>query len=169
MYLIEEIDLRYYIDKSTIPNAGYGLFAKELLKRGDHLEVIGVVVKKGGISDKCTHFAKRYKFAAGPKFDAHIIPLGYGGLVNHTEDEKIMNCQIEHVPGLMGRSQHSGQIVYRFIRDIVPGEEIIGNYGPNVGEEIKKFSENMEFLEENKSDWDRFTEFQLYDLHKLEL
>lgn len=166
MIFVEETDERFYIADSIIPNAGLGCFAKTLIKKGDWLEVIGVYVKTGGIADECTHYAKRYKFAGSPKMNAKIIPIGYAGMVNHSDNLK--NCVLEYAPDLGKRSQHSGQVVYRFIKDVFPGEEVIGNYGPNVGEEIKKISQDLAFKNQVEKEWNDFLKFNLYDLQKLE-
>lgn len=164
MNFVEETDLRFYIKESTLPNAGWGCFAKEYLKSGDWLEIIGVYVKTGGLADQCTHYAKRYKFAGSPKHNAKIVPMGFGGIVNHSDDPNQQNCRLEYVAGLNRRSEHSGQVVYRFIRDILPDEELIGNYGPNVGEEIKKMNTNVDFLGNNIEEINRFLKTGLYDL-----
>lgn len=163
MNFIEETDTRFYIKESTIPNAGYGCFANTFLKKGDWLEVIGVYVKTGGMADKCTHYAWRYKFAGSPKKNAKIVPMGFGGIVNHTEDPNLQNCKLEYVAGLNRRSQDSGQIIYRFIRDIIPDEELIGNYGSDIGEEIKKMNTNFDFLDNNIDEINRFLKLGLYD------
>jgi len=168
MYTYEEEDTRFYIDQSTLPNAGYGCFAKEFIKKSDWLEVSGVYVKTGSIADECTHYAMRYKFAGSPELNAKIIPMGFAGLVNHTDDPNLQNCQLEFSKSLVKRSDHSGQVVYKFIRDVMPGEEILGNYGPNVGGEVKKLSENMGFVDENERNWQDFLKFDLYGLKKLE-
>ena len=72
---------RFYIGESTIPGAGKGLFAKVALAKGDRLEVIGVLISSGSISDECTRYADEYKFRVRNKL---LIPLGYGGMVNHS-------------------------------------------------------------------------------------
>jgi len=166
MMFVDETDLRYYLAESTLPNAGYGCFAKEFLKKDDWLEVIGVYVKNDSLTDQCTHYGKRYKFAGSPKFNAKILPMGFGGMVNHSDDQKLVNCCIEYAPGPK-RSQHAGQVIYRFLRDIHPDEELVGNYGPSIGKEIKKFSENLNFLNESLSEWDRFLNYDLYNLKNL--
>jgi len=150
MNFIEETDTRFYLKESTIPNAGWGCFANTFLKRGDWLEIIGVYVKVGSWSDKCTHYAKRYKFAGSPKRNAKIVPMGFGGMVNHSDDANLQNCALEYNAGLGKRSEHTGQVVYRFIKDIFPDEELIGNYGPDIGGEISNFNTNVNFVE-NKS------------------
>jgi len=166
MIAVEETDLRYYVKESTIPNAGYGLFAKEPLKRGDWLEVIGPVVKKGGVSDKCTHYAKRYKFAA-LNLDFKIVPMGYAGIVNHTDDPTKQNCELTVLPDKQLRNPYASHVVYLFIRDIAVDEEILGNYGEDISREIKKMSENAAFHEENGDQWGRFLKHNCYDLKRL--
>jgi hypothetical protein len=167
MILVTETDKRFYIADSTIPNAGSGCFTKEYLKKGDWLEVIGVYVEIGSITDECTHYAKRYKFLGSPNMNYKIIPMGYGALVNHSDDDKIRNCQISYMPGLSKRNEHAGQVVYLFTRDIFPGEEIIGNYGTNVGEEIKKLSKNLGFLDNNEIEIEKFLSCDLYNMKNI--
>lgn len=129
MIVIEETDTRFYIKESTISSAGYGLFAAEHISKNEFLEIIGVAVQKGSISQKCTHYADSYKFVSHPRRqDRFIVPMGYAAIVNHTEDKKQQNVSIEPNNGAK-RSQHACQMVYRFIRDARPDEEILGNYG----------------------------------------
>lgn len=168
MYIIEETDTRFYIDKSTLPNAGLGCFAKELIKKNDFLEIIGVMVRNGSIADKCTHYAMRYKFAATLKKEAKIVPLGYGGMVNHTDDPYLQNVQLAYLDrGRTKRSEHSTQAAYLALRDIQPGEELLGNYGEDVGREIEKFNENVDQINNEKYKWERFLKHNLYGLKDL--
>ncbi len=167
LILLEETDTRFYIAESKIPNAGYGCFTKEYLKKGDWLEVIGVYVSIGSISDECTHYAKRYKFLGSPKMNYKIIPMGYGAMVNHSDNSSIRNCQISYMPGISKRNQNAGQVVYLFTRDILPDEEIVGNYGVNVGKEIEKLSNNLAFLNDNTTEIDRFLENNLYGMKEI--
>lgn len=164
MIFLEETDIRFYIKESLILNAGWGCFANIFLKEGDWLEIIGVYVRTGGLADQCTHYAKRYKFAGSPKKNAKIVPMGFGGMVNHSDDPNLQNCRLEYVAGLNRRSEHSGQVIYRFIRDILSDEELVGNYGPEIGEEIQKFNANIEFVGDNKIEIERFLKFNLYDM-----
>jgi hypothetical protein len=167
MIFVEETDTRFSIKESNIPNAGWGCFANTLLKKGDWLEIIGIYVTTGGITDQCTHYAKRYKFAGSPKMTAKIVPMGYGGMVNHSDDPNLQNCKLEYAAGLNKRSEHSGQVIYRFIKDILPDEELIGNYGPNIAQEIKKINNNVEFVDDNKKEIERFLKFNLYGMPQL--
>lgn len=164
MIFIEETDTRFYIAPSTLNHAGNGCFAKQPLKKDDWLEVIGVYVKSGGIADFCTEYGKRYKFAGSAKQDAKIVPFGFAGIINHTDDPSLQNCRLEHAKSLNKRSQHAGQTIYRFLRDIEPNEELLGNYGPNMGKEIEVISSNSNFLENYKDDMKQFLQFDLYNL-----
>jgi hypothetical protein len=167
MIFVEEDDNRFYIKESTLPNAGLGCFAKILIPKGDWLEIIGVYVKTGGIADKCTHYAKRYKFAGSPKMDAKIVPMGFGGMVNHSSDSKVQNVVLEYCAGLSKRSSHSGQVIYRALRDIQPDEELIGNYGDVIGAEVDRMAKNTSFFLTELEDWQKFVSLNPYNLQDL--
>lgn len=167
MNFIEEEDNRFFIKESTIPNAGLGCFAKEDLKKGDWLEVIGAYVKKGSAADVCTSYAKRYKFAGSPTLDAKIVPFGYAGMVNHSDDPTLRNCELIFDKKRLKRSQHAGQVFYLFIKDIAAGEELIGNYGPDVGSEIDKISQYANYVTSQKDEIEEFLSYNLYSLKNL--
>ncbi len=98
--LITETDERFYIDNSTIPNAGKGLFTKVKLVPGDRLKVVGVLVVTDSIIDQCTYYADKYKFRVG---EALLIPLGYGAMVNHSSSpnmEKIIEGRTVYLQAL---------------------------------------------------------------------
>jgi hypothetical protein len=99
---------------SKIPGAGKGLFAKVPLAQGDRLEVIGVLVPPGSTSDVCTQYADRYKFRVG---DFLLVPLGFGGMVNHSR-----NPNMEKV--IEGHS-----IILQTLRPISVDEELTLQYG----------------------------------------
>ena len=121
--VIVENDERFCVNVSTIPDAGNGLFARTLLAEGEQLEVIGVLVPAGSVSDVCTQYADHYKFRVG---DLLLIPLGFGGMVNHSKHpnmEKVID----------------GQTVYlRTTRAIHPGEELFFTYREEFFKEGKR-------------------------------
>jgi len=170
--LIEETDKRFYVQKSTIPNAGLGVFAAEDLKKGDWLEIIGPQVKVGSIADQCTQYADKYKFAATGKvvkgkqkvdFDRKVVPMGYGGIVNHAPNPKLQNVMIDYYRGPR-RNSAAGQAIYRFLRNIHKDEEILGNYG----EEWMKVMDWAETKADDIGDeWETFLSFNLYNLKEL--
>lgn len=168
MILIEETDERFYIGKSTLPEAGRGLFAKEKIKKGDYLEIIGVQVKAKGISDDCTKYAQNYKFASRGKKDSDrlVIPMGYGGIVNHANDPKMQNATIESKNHPI-RNQSASTLVYTFLRDIEPGEEIFGNYGSEWQGLLNWAIDESAKADSSKDDWETFLSYDLYNLGTL--
>jgi hypothetical protein len=114
--IISESDPRFYVAASAIPGAGRGLFAKVPLVTGEELQVIGVLVRADTTSDECTHYADKYKFRVG---DLLLIPVGYGGMVNHSSQVPNMEKVVV------------GDAVYlRTSRPIAPGEELLFCYSP---------------------------------------
>lgn len=111
--LIDETDDRFELRPSTIPGAGLGVFARIDLPAGATLEVIGVLVRRESVSDRCTHFADCHKFRVGDKL---LIPVGYGGLVNHSAE-----------PNLEKRIEGE-RVFLRALRPIAAGEELFFRY-----------------------------------------
>lgn len=160
---VEETDDRFYIDESNIEDAGNGLFAKVKLKKGDFLEIIGVYVESKGVAEKCTKYANAYKFAARAEGTRHIIPLGYGGIINHTSEPERQNVAIDyykHPP----RNPAGSELIYRFLRDIEPGEELLGHYGEHWVGLMDWATDHIEKHKEVKDDWETFLEYDLYNL-----
>lgn len=166
MILIEENDDRFYIAKSTIPNAGMGLFAKVDLEPNDALEVIGALVRTGSVADQCTKYAHRYKFLAS-KGD-HIVPMGYAGMINSTDDKKKQNVQITCMPPeYRKRSQHCERIVYLVLKRIKKDEELLGNYGGDYSKILSYMNRGIEELNSEEQEWNEFLEYDLYGLGRL--
>lgn len=164
MYLVEETDDRFYVKDSTIPNAGLGCFAKERIQAGDCLEVIGVYVKCKSPADICTAYANRYKFAARENFTYYIVPLGWGGMVNHTDDKTRQNVELRWKKGRSKKSQHSGDVVYVALRDIEADEELLGHYGEAIAMEIKWAAENAAAFAQMEKEWEAFLAWDLYNM-----
>src|SRR5687767_9550835 len=107
------MDDRFYIRASTIPGAGRGLFARQPLRIGDRLEVIGCLVAAASIADSCTAYADEHKFRVGDKL---LLPFGYGGMVNHS-----LNGNMEKV--IEGERLH-----LRVTRPVAIDEELFFTY-----------------------------------------
>jgi len=161
MILIEETDNRYYVEKSLLPNAGLGVFAKIPLKKGDHMEIIGVQVKVESVEDVCTGYAKAYKFAAKPgtDFTRHVIPMGYAAIVNHGSSE-VRNCELRENRGSK-KNLNASTMIYLFIKDIEPGEELLGNYGGNYAEVLEWTDKYSNRIDEDE--WETFLSANLYN------
>lgn len=110
---LEETDDRFELRPSTIPAAGLGVFTRVELPSGAMLEVIGVLVKRESISDRCSHFADHHKFRIGDKL---LIPVGFGGLVNHSTEPNLEKV-IE-----------DDRVFLRSVRPIAGGEELFFRY-----------------------------------------
>jgi hypothetical protein len=110
---LDEPDDRFEVRPSTIPGAGFGVFARCEFSAGDALEVRGIVIKRESVADRCTHFADRHKFRLG---DELLIPIGLGGLVNHSAEPNLEKV-------IVGR-----RIFLRAIRTIAAGEELFFRY-----------------------------------------
>jgi hypothetical protein len=172
MYLVEETDTRFYLKESTVPNAGLGVFAAEPLKSGDYLEIIGVQVRSGSVADECTAYADKYKFAAAGKlvkkerttdFSRKVVPLGYGGMVNHVSDPKMQNATIDYRKGPT-KNAAAGQPIYRFIRNIQKDEEVLGNYGEQWMNVMEWAADKADELGD---EWETFLSFNLYNLKEI--
>lgn len=110
---LNEADDRFELRPSTVPGAGLGVFARVDLPAGATLEVIGVLVRRESVSDRCTHFADCHKFRVG---DMLLIPVGYGGLVNHS-----------HAPNLE-KHLDGDRVFLRTVRPVAAGEELFFRY-----------------------------------------
>jgi uncharacterized protein len=113
MSILDETDERFEVRASTIPAAGLGVFARGDLPAGAILEVIGVLIRRESVADRCTHYADQHKFRVG---DLLLIPVGFGGLVNHSREsnmEKLLEGQ---------------RVFLRALRPIAAGEELFFCY-----------------------------------------
>jgi SET domain-containing protein len=120
--LLKEQDDRFYVGTSTIPDAGQGLFARVPLAPGAALEVIGVLVARESVSDRCSHYTDPYKFRMN---GALLIPVGYGAMVNHAVEANVEQL----VDG--------GRLYLRALRSIAAGEEILLTYGGDATQRFK--------------------------------
>lgn len=167
MILVEETDTRFYIEKSTIPHAGMGVFAAQSIRQDDFLEIIGIQVKCDSLTDQCTEFAKDYKFAARKKdYDRLIVPLGLGGMVNHAPTTDEQNVEIRYMPNSKKNANASGAVYY-FLRDVDKDEEVLGDYGPQWKDTLEWAGKAASVADELQDDWTAFLEHDLYNLGML--
>jgi len=103
----------FQIKKSTIPNAGKGLFAKKSLPKGAELRVLGTLIKRNSIADHCTRYADAYKFRVGIYL---LIPMGWEGMINHSETPNMVKV-------IKGTA-----LSLRTLRPIHSGEELFHCY-----------------------------------------
>ena len=121
MNLIElnfEKDDRFFIYTSTIPKAGFGLFAKKNINKGDKLYVFGIKIPLDSDFNICTGYARNYKFADPTNSKNCIMPLNYAGMINQNLDD--LNATINN---------NGKDVYFEFTRDINANEEIFTYYG----------------------------------------
>jgi hypothetical protein len=114
--IVDETEQRFYVAESGIPNGGNGLFAKVPLAEGDRFEVIGVLVRRDSVADRCTHFADQHKFRVGETL--LLIPMGFGGMANHSATPN------------MEKVFEGDRVFLRMLRAIEPEEELFFSYHP---------------------------------------
>lgn len=109
---------KIYIDKS--PVHGWGVFAKEFISKNELIEecpVLTLPINKGESSSLLIDY--RFNWPQGTEPEEQVIPFGYGGIYNHSE-----NANAYWISNLENRT-------FQFIanRDIKPNEEIFTWYG----------------------------------------
>ena len=109
---------KIFIDKS--PVHGWGVFAKELIKKDEIFEecpVLTLPINKGEVTSLLIDY--RFNWPQGVEWEEQVFPLGYGGLYNHSE-----NANAYWVSNLENKT-------FQFIanRNIQHNEEIFVWYG----------------------------------------
>ena len=114
MEQVAETDARFYVGPSTIPGADEGLFAANPLGIGERLRVVGVLVERDSVADRCTGYADAYKLRVGDAL--LLIPIGWAAKVNHHDDPNTHKVV-------------DGDAVFlEVIRPVARGEEIVFRY-----------------------------------------
>jgi SET domain-containing protein len=114
--IIDEGDDRFYVADSTLPGAGRGLFTRVPLRKGDRLEVVGVIVRRDSASDRCTHFCDHHKFRI--RESQLLVPLGFGGMVNHSATPNLQKVF------------DGDRLFLEALRDLQADEEVFFTYTP---------------------------------------
>lgn len=125
MIKIEEIDERFEVKKSTLGNK-VGLFSTIEIKKGDYLEIVGVMVDVAEVCHICT--SNYNKIAAEPRseFCHVVIPCGYAAAINKADLPSRQNVAVTHLPKeIIPKNANAGRAIFMAIRDIESGEEIL--------------------------------------------
>ncbi|MEQ1771405.1 MAG: SET domain-containing protein-lysine N-methyltransferase [Devosia sp.] len=103
----------------TIKGKGRGVVTTRKIKKGKVVEAGPVIrMKKRDRLDRTTVLSN-YPFQWDDKPYVHAFPLGWAGLLNHSDKP---NCKIE--------ADYEGEVLeITTLRDIEPGEELCWNYG----------------------------------------
>ena len=106
------VDRRLRIKRDEV--VGHGVFAEESIPKGEFVEIAPVVVMdkmpEGDLSN--------YVVAWNGKI---AVPLGWTMLYNHSDDN---SCEYSV-------NLHDGLFGIMTVRDVLPGEQMTVNYGPN--------------------------------------
>lgn len=111
-----EPDDRFELRPSMIPGAGLGVFARRDLPLGTELEVAGVLIERGSLADRCSHFADHHKFVVGDNL--LLVPFGFGGMVNHSPEPNV------------AKDVRGGRVFLTALRPVAAGEELFLCYRP---------------------------------------
>lgn len=110
---------KIYIGKSSIPNAGRGVFALVDIKNGEVIEQCPVIdIPQKQVHNIQSSILINYNFAWGAPEDRLAICLGFGSVYNHAYDPNA--TYIKHIEREL--------INFVAIKDIKKGEEITVNY-----------------------------------------
>ena len=83
------------------------------LRAGDRLAVVGLLVRRDSVADRCTSYADEYKFRAG---DHLLIPCGMAAMANHSSQPNLVKVI-------------DGDAVFlELLRDVAAGEELCFAY-----------------------------------------
>ncbi|KAJ8059051.1 hypothetical protein OCU04_012029 [Sclerotinia nivalis] len=129
------VNKKLILGKSPIPNAGFGLFTAEPVKKGDFIsEYTGEVISDNEAERRGLGYdARRLSFLFTLNKEWVIDATRMGNktrFINHAESEaEGMNC----VPKiLLVQGEH--RIAFRATRNILIGEELLFDYGPTFAE-----------------------------------
>ena len=120
---------KYYLDRSTIKQAGYGVFTKRDLPAKTRIdEYLGEIIndEEGAKrQDKTYFFRVMHKDGNSHIIDAlpheHSNIMKFVNGVKTAQQRKRQNCEAY---------QRNNKIYYRTIRDVKAGEELLVDYGP---------------------------------------
>jgi len=111
------IDGRLYIDTSTLPNSGYGVFTRGFIPKDTVIEVAHTIHIPEEEREYMSTVIK-YDFSK-PGSNDTLVAMGFGGIYNNRKDYNVEWISTDKT------------VVYKTIQDVYPGEELFVTYGPN--------------------------------------
>ncbi len=102
-----------------MPDAGRGVFAKGVIKKGELIETCPVIpIPEHDVSALSESILLTYFYFFGKKRERMVVALGFGSIYNHTDP-----------PNAMYKENKKDQAIeYYALRDIKKDEEITVNY-----------------------------------------
>lgn len=111
------IDNRLYVDTSSLPNSGYGVFTRSYIPKNTLVEVSHTIPIPVDERQYMTTISK-YDFNS-PNPNYTLVAMGFGGIYNNHK-----NPNVDWIPT-------DTTIKYITNQDIQAGQELLVNYGPN--------------------------------------
>jgi SET domain len=130
----KRLDKKTVIKKSSIPNAGNGLFAVVKIKKGEIIGELGGRLVAANARPKDTHYlamipecgrqnAGGYRYIDSKDYGAHVSRINFAPKRINGIETHFQNAVIKQL------CQHP-YFIFVALRDIEPGEEIWSSYGP---------------------------------------
>lgn len=128
-------DLRTVIAPSQIPNAGMGLFARELIKAGEVIgELGGQLLEEPDFANPSAYLAglpdcafdqmPPYRYLDSKDHGGHVSRANFAPRLINGHETNLQNARIERVC-------RSPYVLFVATKDIPPGQEIWVSYGPD--------------------------------------
>lgn len=111
------IDNRLYIDKSSLHEAGYGVFTRGFIPKNTIIEVAHTIRLPVNEREHLTTLLQ-YDFQC-PDPNYTLIAMGFGGIYNNHK-----NYNVDWVPS-------NDTVKYTTNKNVYPGEELFVYYGDN--------------------------------------
>jgi SET domain-containing protein len=131
----KEYDKRTVIRRSTIPNAGNGLFAAVRIKKGEVIGELGGRLVSDNDPARSNHYIAAipecawekthpYKYIDSKDYGAHVSRINFAPSEINGIETNFQNATIKQL------CRHP-YFVFIALKDIAPGAEIWSSYGPN--------------------------------------
>ena len=102
------------------PGKGFGVFATEFIQKGEIIEECHLITLPIPYCHQNILDDYRFNWPQGPNPIEQVLPLGYGCIYNHDDNNNAM---------WRDHPEHNRIFQYFAVRDIQPGEEICTWYG----------------------------------------
>lgn len=109
------IDGRLYVDTSTLPNSGYGVFTRGFIPKNTVIEIAHTIHIPAEEREYMSTILK-YDFSSPNGYDT-LIAMGYGGIYNNHKEPNVDWISTDKT------------IVYKTNKDVQSGEELFVTYG----------------------------------------
>lgn len=149
-----------YLNLSSLPNAGLGVYSKTSYRRGEVVHISPVIILPKHTVLKASNSSNSTLLnycLSNNRSDVAILPLGLGAMINHPLSPSLPNVEVSwhswngSLPEMLQEGYPLNlteieltpfplfNIQYTALRDIPMGEEILLSYGSEWEEEWKRY------------------------------